>query len=219
MEYLAKVVACGNTGVGKTCLFVRTIQGKYQSQSQSTIGVEFAIKEMTPTNDPSTRIKLQLWDTAGQERYRAITKAYFRGASCVLCVFDVTNRESLDAMDNSWIPEAKAESPKDAFFYLVGNKADKEEDRLVQAQEALEVAHKYGMMYIETSAKTGTGVENIFQTLADKIAEKKTMEDNKKEDVKREGETIQLKKDDDNNEAEQKEEEVPKSVKKQGCSC
>jgi GTPase SAR1 family protein len=44
-------------------------------------------------------VKLMIWDTAGQERFKAITKAYYRGAHAIMVVYDVNNRESFDHID------------------------------------------------------------------------------------------------------------------------
>lgn len=48
--------------------------------------------------------ELQVWDTAGQESFRAITRAYYRGAQGVLLVYDVTRRSSFSYL-RSWLDE------------------------------------------------------------------------------------------------------------------
>lgn len=39
-------------------------------------------------------------DTAGQERYRTITTAYYRGAMGFLLIYDITNQESFNAVQD-----------------------------------------------------------------------------------------------------------------------
>jgi Ras-related protein Rab-11A len=53
-------------------------------------------------NLENSRIKTQIWDTAGQERYRAITQAYYKGASGALIVFDLTRRATYENIPK-WI--------------------------------------------------------------------------------------------------------------------
>mmetsp|Transcript_16047 Transcript_16047/g.43413 ORF Transcript_16047/g.43413 Transcript_16047/m.43413 type:complete len:130 (+) Transcript_16047:38-427(+) len=65
----AKVVVLGDTGVGKTCLVFRFIEGKFQSHGASTIGASFMVKKMTLDG---AKLTLQIWDTAGQERFRRL---------------------------------------------------------------------------------------------------------------------------------------------------
>ena len=69
-------------------------------------------------------IKLQIWDTAGQERFRTITSAYYRGADCIIMVYDVTNMESFNHV-NDWLTEVNKFAPEDTCKLLVGNKCDK----------------------------------------------------------------------------------------------
>jgi small GTP-binding protein len=74
-DLLFKVVLIGDAGVGKSNLLSRFTRDEFTLDSKSTIGVEFATKNVSIENKV---IKAQIWDTAGQERYRAITSAYYR---------------------------------------------------------------------------------------------------------------------------------------------
>lgn len=65
------------------------------------------------------RIKMQIWDTAGQERYRAITQAYYKGASGALIVFDLTRRNTYENIPK-WIKELRENSLENMVCILVG---------------------------------------------------------------------------------------------------
>ena len=47
-----------------------------------------------------TTVKFEIWDTAGQERYRTITTAYYRGAMGFILMYDITNEESFNAVQD-----------------------------------------------------------------------------------------------------------------------
>ena len=66
---------------------------------------------------------MQIWDTAGQERYRTITKAYYKGADGILVVFDLTDRESFNNIDN-WLNEIETHCGTDINIMVLANKAD-----------------------------------------------------------------------------------------------
>jgi len=68
-------------------------------------------------------VKVQVWDTAGQERYRSITNAYYRGAEGILIVFDVTQKESFENIEN-WINEVTQYTGKEVIMICLGNKND-----------------------------------------------------------------------------------------------
>ena len=63
-NYLFKVVLVGDAGVGKTHLLARYVKGKLPYNKPSTIGVEFASKNIELKNGAGIA-KVQLWDTAG----------------------------------------------------------------------------------------------------------------------------------------------------------
>jgi Ras-related protein Rab-1A len=53
-----------------------------------------------------------------------INSAYYRGADCIIMVYDVTNMESFNHV-NDWLTEVNKFAPEDTCKLLVGNKSDK----------------------------------------------------------------------------------------------
>lgn len=100
--------------------------------SQSTIGVEFATKNIQVGDQ---QIRAQIWDTAGQERYRAITNAYYRNAVGALLVYDISKRASFDNIVR-WLKELRDHADENIVIMLVGNKSDLKHLRAVKYEEA-----------------------------------------------------------------------------------
>jgi small GTP-binding protein len=125
-------------------------------------------------------MKLSLWDTAGQETYKSITRSYFRGASGALLVFDITRRNTFLSA-TSWLNDLRQIAEEGIVVVLVGNKSDlasastvsgqqEENKRQVTKEEAEEWCKANGVMqYVETSAKSGEGVERAFLEVAERI--------------------------------------------------
>lgn len=86
-----KIVVIGSMGTGKTNIATRYIKNQFIENQKSTVGVEFLSKIVKVRNQ---HIKVTLWDTAGQERYKSLSKVYYKGASGILIVYDVTDPQS-----------------------------------------------------------------------------------------------------------------------------
>jgi small GTP-binding protein len=111
-------------------------------------------------------VTLQIWDTAGQEKYRALTPMYYRNARAALVVFDLTNHQSFQAIEE-WITDLDS-GPDSVNLFLVGNKCDLEQNRAVTANMAKDWVDQHeAVAYVETSAKTGTGVIDLFTRVAE----------------------------------------------------
>lgn len=134
----------------------------FDSAYGATIGIDFLSKTMYLED---RTIRLQLWDTAGQERFRSLIPSYIRDSNVAVVVFDLTNRDSF-LNTSRWIDDVRAERGKDVILALVGNKADLLDKRVVASEEANQFAKSQGIMYIETSAKMGHNVKNLFQKIA-----------------------------------------------------
>jgi Ras-related protein Rab-2A len=118
-------------------------------------------------------MKLSLWDTAGQETYKSVTRSYFRGASGALLVFDISRRPTFEHVTD-WLNDLRQIAEPDIVVVLVGNKSDlaagDENQREVTQLEAEEWAKRNGVLeYVETSAKSGEGVEMAFGRVAERI--------------------------------------------------
>ncbi|KAM3723141.1 Ras-related protein [Dirofilaria immitis] len=160
-----KILIIGESGVGKSSLMLRFVDDTFDPEIAATIGVDFRVTSMIVDNN---RVKLAIWDTAGQERFRTLTPSYYRGAQGVICVYDVSNRQTFERLSH-WMNEVDTYSTKtDAVKMLIGNKIDIS-SREVTREEGLEFAKKYRMLFIEASAKTREGVQCAFEELIEKI--------------------------------------------------
>eukprot|EP01113_Clastostelium_recurvatum_P009554 TRINITY_DN1460_c0_g1_i2.p1 TRINITY_DN1460_c0_g1~~TRINITY_DN1460_c0_g1_i2.p1 ORF type:complete len:241 (-),score=47.38 TRINITY_DN1460_c0_g1_i2:135-779(-) len=167
-DFLFKFIVIGDTNVGKSCLLHRFIDNKFKQESSHTIGVEFGSKivEVGGRN-----VKLQIWDTAGQERFRSVTRSYYRGAAGAILVYDVSQRDTYNHL-TSWLTDARTLANKDISIIMVGNKSDRTAEREVTFLEASRFAQENDLMFLESSAFSGDGVEEVFLKCARTILSK-----------------------------------------------
>ena len=92
---------------------------------------------------------------------------YYKGAKAIIVVFDITNKDSFEGA-NKWIDEIE-ESNKSCFTFLVGNKIDLISNRAISENTIDEFCKMKRMQFFECSAKENLNVENIFQTVGNRI--------------------------------------------------
>jgi hypothetical protein len=152
-----KICMTGMYGVGKTSLVRRFVESIYEDRYLTTIGVK--IDKKTVAVD-GVDLMLAIWDMAGEDEIAQARLSHLRGAQGYILVADGTRRASLDkAIDlNRRIGQAIGDLP----FVLVVNKNDLRGQWEVQSADL----NALGWPTYESSAKTGEGVEDLFQTLA-----------------------------------------------------
>ena len=175
MDYFMKIVLVGDSGVGKTNLVKRFIDGQVPENLTNTIAVDFFSKDLMIKNHS---VKVQFWDTAGQEKYRAIANAYYKNAQGAIIVYEITNRETFENV-SKWLQELNEFGEKGITVLLIGNKIDLKENRQVSFEEGQKIADAKGALFFETSAKTNeeNSVTKAFDKLISDMLSKIDMEE------------------------------------------
>jgi Ras-related protein Rab-5C len=178
-----KLVLLGEAAVGKSSLVMRFVNNDFQENKEPTIGAAFLTQKC---NLPTRTIKFEIWDTAGQERFASLAPMYYRNAQAALVVYDITKASSLTKAQH-WVAELQRQASPGIVIALVGNKLDlvnpapsseageEEEDesdaRKVPVKTAKAYAEEEGLLFFETSAKTGERVAEVFTAIANAIPE------------------------------------------------
>lgn len=154
-----KLILIGDTGVGKSSLLSCWINKEFTHNAISTIGIDFQCKII---NVDDLTLKVHIYDTAGQERFRSIIQSYFRIGHGVILVYAIDNKQSFDNL-TYWVNSLEAYNPLAMpSLIIVGNKTDKVENRIVSYSSAKKFAHEHNALYIETSAKDVSVVDEMF---------------------------------------------------------
>ena len=105
---------------------------------------------------------MQVWDTAGQERFRTITSSYYRNAHAIVVVFDVTNRQSYLHVQR-WMSDINKYAKENVLKFLIGNKADLQNQSQVAYEEARALASQMNTTYFCLSAKKNENINEFFE--------------------------------------------------------
>ena len=160
-----KIILLGETGVGKTNLINAICDLEFQTNPGSTSGSYCMENEYKYKNNSYI---YSIWDTAGQERYRSVNKFIIRGSKIILIVYSIDNKKSFNEV-NFWINYVKENVGDDKYIMaLVANKSDLDEYEKVKYEEGLEVAKKYDIEFLTTSALSQ---RKIFKEFVNKLIE------------------------------------------------
>ncbi|AHY77387.1 AQG_2a_G0050490.mRNA.1.CDS.1 [Saccharomyces cerevisiae] len=172
-----KLVLLGEAAVGKSSIVLRFVSNDFAENKEPTIGAAFLTQRVT-INEHT--VKFEIWDTAGQERFASLAPMYYRNAQAALVVYDVTKPQSF-IKARHWVKELHEQASKDIIIALVGNKIDMLQEggeRKVAREEGEKLAEEKGLLFFETSAKTGENVNDVFLGIGEKIPLKTAEEQN-----------------------------------------
>ena len=178
-----KIVLLGDSGVGKTCLISRYLCGTFDNSCPTTNGASYASKELILENNE--KIVLDIWDTAGQEKYKSLTRFFYKDASAAILVYDITKKETFTNLKTYWVQQLKDYGTNNIIIAIAGNKSDLYDKEQVSEDEAKEFADSIGASFELTSAKSNSGVNDLYMAVAETYLKKGINNKNQeKEDIK-----------------------------------
>ena len=154
-----KIIVIGDSGVGKSCLTTQAIRNNFEEFYTATVGFEFLTFNMRINNNV---LKLQIWDTCGQEVYKSLISNFYRNSSLALILYAINNRDSFQHAE-TWLNDLKNQANPNVRVFLVGNKSDLENERVVTKEEGEKFKEEKKLdRFIETSAKTGENARSAL---------------------------------------------------------
>jgi GTPase SAR1 family protein len=179
-----KVAVIGDGGVGKSCIIQRFLQDTFSDDYSPTLEQVWETDVRLPIDATSTvNLHLSITDTAGQEDFSSLRDLAIANNDVFLVVFSLVELKTLNVADSliEAIERCQADKPPlEPFpgeqtkpsdvpdlgrFVLAGNKCDMVKERTVQKADAERIASKHKGKMVETSAKSGVGVKELFQEL------------------------------------------------------
>jgi len=154
-----KIIVIGDSNVGKSCLTMRATRNYFEEFYSPTLGFEFFTLTIK-IND--CYVKLQIWDTSGQETYNSLISSFYRNSSLAILAYSVDDKKSFDHL-NFWLNEIKTQSNPDIILFLIGNKDDLINNKVISTEIAQNFVNNNNISkFFETSAKTGLNAKNVF---------------------------------------------------------
>ena len=158
-----KIIVIGDTSVGKSCLTMKATKDYFENYYSPTVGFEFYTFNVKIDEQ---NIRLQIWDTCGQEEYRSLIQNFYRNSSLAIMVYSIDNEKSFENLE-IWLNEIKLKGNPDVIIFLIGNKIDLEDNREVPTEKGEQFYKDNKLsLFLETSAKTGKNVEDVFTNAA-----------------------------------------------------
>lgn len=166
-----KVILLGNSTVGKTAFISRHFNNSFNESILPSIGMEYALELVSIHSN--IQINLQVWDTAGQERFRSIPRKYYRKFDAILLMFSIDSCQSFKDV-SEWVNDISNEANIDfsnqdsetSTLFLLGNKCDLEDKRVISRKKAEKKAHVYGMKYYEISCKSNINIDEVIADIS-----------------------------------------------------
>jgi len=153
-----KIVLLGNSGVGKTSLVNRWINGSHNKTITPTVGANHQKKTLVIDGQ---QLDLFIWDTAGQEQFLALAPLYTRSASVAIMTASIVDEDSFSNL-NTWKKLLEESCESFPPVILAVNKIDLSTDSMPTRDEIEESnIDSYSSVFF-VSAQTGEGVDELF---------------------------------------------------------
>ena len=168
-QFRFKISVIGDGQVGKTTLIKKFTKGSFEQDYVKTIGAQFSKFEREIEGD---EIRLIFWDIAGQDDFLFLRPSFYKESGAAIIVYSLEENElgkrSFEHIKN-WYENIKKYCG-DIPIILFANKLDLVEEDNLDNTEIQKMVEKQGFLgYYLTSAKTGHGVHDAFNTLINEL--------------------------------------------------
>jgi len=163
-----KIMMIGEQAVGKSSITKRYTEQIFITNIMGTAGLDMKQKIVNVLNE---NVNVILYDSAGHERFRKITEVQYKGSDGLVLIYDITDSKSFDWIIE-WIDKLKLDNTSNMEIILLGNKIDLE-GRQINKSHSQEIANKYNITLMETSALTGENVDEAFDKIIKNIYKNK----------------------------------------------
>eukprot|EP01084_Bolivina_argentea_P230129 388221_1 len=160
------VTIVGGGAVGKSSIVTRILEDdfvrEYDPTIEDTYRSRINIDNLAPLN-------MNILDTAGQEEFVAMQCHWIKTCEIILLVYSIADNTTFETITSHWMQKIEDYARNVKLMVLIGNKTDLEHKRDVTAEDASEFAQNHGMLFVETSAKTGYNVKLLIYSLVSQI--------------------------------------------------
>jgi small GTP-binding protein len=163
-----KVVLLGESGVGKTSITTQFTEKSFSEEFVTSASATFVSKTLE-FEEYKKALKFEIWDTAGQERFRSLAKIFYKDAKVVILVYDITDEKSYNEMTSYWYEQVKNNTNEGIILAIVANKSDLYQNQQVPDAKGQEFASEIKAIFQLTSAKSDTGITNLFENIGKKF--------------------------------------------------
>ncbi|KAK3805701.1 MAG: ras-related protein Rap-1b [Linnemannia elongata] len=158
------ILVIGDGAVGKSALTLRFLRDQYDPTIEDSYCKHIEVDGQGYT--------LELTDTAGQSEYRDQWDDHFmRTGDGFICVYSIASMSSFQELvgfrDQIW----RAKGSRRVPIVITGNKCDLEDggERQVHTDVGALFAERSNALFVETSAKTGVNIHEMFTELVREI--------------------------------------------------
>lgn len=159
-RWLFKYTLLGDSGVGKTSVVNRFVEGTFAKDFRPTIGLNVMAHQYQFLG---MQINASIYDIGSQAFFKRVRRYYYTGTNAALLVFALNDRDSFNALPK-WKEELEQYCGNKLPACIIGNKNDL--PRAISFEEALSFAQAMNATYIETSALNGANIQELFTLIA-----------------------------------------------------
>ena len=176
---IVKIKLFGPIGGGKKSLVFRFSQNAFKRDEVPTFQIDFMFKII---NKDGKKYNVKVFRPKDENEKGS--KEYLKATKIVMYVFDVSNEENVKEFKEN-ISKAFENADKNCLKYVIGNKIDLNDKRVIKTEEAKEIVEKLGLQYREVSALSGDNVNDVFNEALDEFIKKFPLKEKKNEEEKK----------------------------------